>query len=101
MQSVRTFLPSTLIRNPTPGPYWDRIDVAGQVSEIRAPALIIEGWYDYYLDGAIEDFKRMREEGGTPEALRSRLLIGPWGHSTIGRREYGEWDFGAEAALVK
>ena len=83
------------IRNPTTGPYWDRINVEGQVSDIRAPALIIEGWYDYYLDLAIEDYNRMREEGGTPEARRSRLLIGPWTHVTTS--EFRDRDFGGEA----
>ena len=83
------------IRNPTPGPYWERINVEGRVSEMRAPALIIEGWYDYYLDQAIADYIRMREKGGTPEARRSRLLIGPWTHVTTS--EFQDRDFGGEA----
>jgi putative CocE/NonD family hydrolase len=86
------------IRNPTTGPYWDRINVEGRVSDIRAPALIIEGWYDYYLDLAIEDYNRMRKKGGTPEARRSRLLIGPWTHETTS--EFEDRDFGGEASFL-
>ncbi len=86
------------IRNPTPGPYWNRINVEGQVSEIGAPALIIDGWYDYYLDLAIEDFGRMREKGGTPEARQSRLLIGPWTH--VMTDEFQDRDFGGDASFL-
>ena len=86
------------IRNPTTGPYWDRINVEDRVSDIQAPALIIEGWYDYYLDLAIADYNRMRQHGGSSEARRSRLLIGPWTHVTT--HEFPDRDFGGEAEFL-
>jgi putative CocE/NonD family hydrolase len=86
------------IRHPSPGPYWERINVAGRVPAIRAPALIIEGWYDYYLDLAIEDYNRMRKKAATPEARRSRLLIGPWTHVTTS--EFDDRDFGSQAGFL-
>ncbi|MGC9319033.1 MAG: CocE/NonD family hydrolase, partial [Armatimonadota bacterium] len=45
-------------------------------------------------------FSGIGERGATDVARSGqRLLIGPWGHSTVGQREYGEWDFGPDAAL--
>jgi len=43
----------------------------------------------------------MREEGSTPEARQSKLLIGPWSHggvtNPIGEMNFG---FGASAAFI-
>ena len=60
--------------------------------------VIVDGWYDYYLDLAIADYNRMREQGGTPEARRSRLLIGPWSH--VMADEFPDRDFGGEAEFL-
>lgn len=86
------------IAHPQPSPYWERINVDNQVSQITAPALIIDGWYDYYLDWAIEDFVRMRTEG-SGDARKSRLIIGPWTHNS--RSEFDAVDFGEEAGFMK
>ncbi len=86
------------IRHPEPGPYWDRINVDDEVSSIKAPALIIEGWYDYYLDCAIADYNRMKTLGGD-EAKMSRLIIGPWTHNT--KSKFDDIDFGSDAGFMK
>ena len=45
--------------------------------------------------------ERLAQENGRTERARAqtRLVIGPWNHSTLGRRQQGEIDFGPDAEL--
>lgn len=87
------------INHPVPGPYWDRIRVDNKVQQITVPAMIIEGWYDYYLDLALNDFNRMRNESGSAEAKQSVLMVGPWTHTM--KSKFSDADFGKEASFIK
>ncbi len=87
------------IRHPTPDEYWDRISVDDEVEKIKAPALIIDGWYDYYLDLALDDFNRMVTSAGSEEARRTQMIIGPWTHESVS--EFADVDFGDDADFMK
>ncbi|MCO6450964.1 MAG: CocE/NonD family hydrolase [Caldilineales bacterium] len=69
------------IRHSTPDEYWQAIAINRNYGKIQVPACNIGGWYDLFIGGTIENYVRMRQEGGT-EAARSgqRLLVGPWSH---------------------
>ena len=86
------------IEHPTPDRYWDQIRVDDKVDRIKAPALIVDGWYDYYLDLALEDFNRMRTQGGSDEARMSQIVIGPWTHTSDSK--FDDVDFGDEADFM-
>ena len=86
------------IEHPTPDKYWDQVRVDDKVERIMAPALIIDGWYDYYLDLAFEDFNRMRTRGGSEEARMSQIIVGPWTHQADS--EFDDVDFGPEAGFM-
>lgn len=50
--------------------------------------LDIEGWYDAFLAGGVENFTGMVADGGTPAARENqRLVIGPWDHTGWGRAD--------------
>ena len=67
--------------------------------EVQVPAWSISGWYDYFLDGTLENFVRMQKEGGSEAARRQqRLLIGPWDH-IFGSAGAG-FDFGIFASKL-
>jgi putative CocE/NonD family hydrolase len=39
--------------------------------------------FDIFLGGTLENFRRLRDDGGSPAArAHTRLLIGPWGHGS-------------------
>lgn len=64
-----------------PDEFWAKICVNQRMGEINIPAFIVTGWYDTYLQNAIDDFNRMIE---SPEHSRNRhtcMLIGPWAHN--------------------
>jgi uncharacterized protein len=74
------------LAHPTRDSYWDGISLDADYNKVSVPILSIDGWYDIFLRGDINDDAKMRKEGQT-EAARTgkRLMIGPWAHETGGR----------------
>ena len=66
--------------------YWRTLSIDASYGDVRVPAFNVGGWYDIFLGGTLENFSRMRREGGTELArTHTRLLVGPWAHgSTYG-----------------
>lgn len=59
-------------------PWWDELDWSKDVTA-TPPVSMLAGWYDLFLPGQLEDFRRLREAGRT-----ARLTIGPWSHTSPG-----------------
>jgi hypothetical protein len=74
------------IDHPTDDAFWQRFAISRHYGRVLVPAYNVTGWYDVFLRGTLENFTRMRREGGSEEARRGqKLLVGPWGHgSTYG-----------------
>jgi len=67
--------------------------------EIAVPNLDIIGWADH-CNGSIDLHQAMVKHGRTRSARQGqRMIIGPWGHASRGRRKVGDFDFGPAAAL--
>jgi putative CocE/NonD family hydrolase len=70
--------------------FWDFASVEKDFPKMKAPVLLISGWYDsaYGPLGATDGFNLMRKEGGSKEAREeTRLLLGPWNHGSISVRK--------------
>jgi len=80
--------------------YWQAADQQRMYPRVKVPGLHTAGWFDHISRGQFQAYCGIRD-GGAARAARSgqRLLVGPWGHMTMGQGGYGLWDFGAEAAL--
>ncbi len=77
--------------------YWQATAVKEVYNHVRVPALNIGGWYDLFLGGTLENFTRMQQEGGSPEARQGqRLLIAPWTHGVFTGLIAGQ-NYGAES----
>jgi uncharacterized protein len=66
--------------------YWRGLSINRRYPRVEVPALNVGGWFDVFLGGTLENFVRMRQEGGSETARAGqRLLVGPWAHgSTYG-----------------
>ncbi|HEV3071747.1 MAG TPA: CocE/NonD family hydrolase [Solirubrobacteraceae bacterium] len=66
--------------------YWHALSIEAGYRDVLVPAFNVGGWYDIFLGGTLENYTRMRREGGSELARRdTRLLVGPWAHgSTYG-----------------
>jgi uncharacterized protein len=76
--------------------YWNRWAPRRYYPRITIPVLDVEGWYDAFLAGGVQNFTGMVAQGGSAFARSNqRLVIGPWDH--IGWRRSGS----IEAPLLK
>ncbi|MDP6778663.1 MAG: CocE/NonD family hydrolase [Candidatus Latescibacteria bacterium] len=85
--------------------YWAAVDQVPMHEHVRVPGLHVGGWFDHLTRGQFEAYAGIRDRGASDDARQGqRLLIGPWGHQTVGNTgpghsQYGNWDFGTEADL--
>ena len=92
------------LTHPEQSDYWKFANVDQDFPKMKAPVLLISGWYDnvYGTLGATEAFQRIRKEGGSAEAReKSRLVLGPWQHGAIsaGKTKLGAMDLGASGGM--
>ncbi len=75
------------LSHPTYDDYWRALSIDRSYGQVEVPVLNVGGWYDLFLGGTLENFRRMREEGGSETSRAgTRLLVGPWAHgSTYGQ----------------
>ncbi len=82
--------------HPSRDEFWRERSIEERHDRVRVPALNIAGWYDIFLDGSLRNFTGVRESGATEAAREgSRLLLGPWTHTTPPLSGAGSVDFGA------
>ena len=88
---------STGCGHPEDDAYWQAWSIRRRWAQVTVPAINFEGWYDLFVNGAIENFVGMRKNGGSQLARDGqRLVIGPWVH--LGwQQKVGDIDFGPEA----
>jgi uncharacterized protein len=74
------------IKHSTDDAYWKAFSIKSRYDKVIVPVLAFEGWYDAFLNGALENFEGMRKNGGTELAKTGqRIVIGPWEHLGWGR----------------
>ena len=96
------------VAHPTRDSYWENLNHDKEYDKISVPMLNVEGWYDIFLRGALQDDIAMRRQAKTDVARAGkRIMIGPWVHGT-GRRnntpagqavDPNATDFGPEAEV--
>ena len=61
--------------------YWLNIDGVDRPKQLKAPVLLMGGWFDPFLPTQLNDFMRIRKETEPAVATNSQLIIGPWAHA--------------------
>jgi hypothetical protein len=70
------------VEHPDRDAFWVDIDGQNRVQSLKAPVLLMAGWYDPFLPTQLSDFMHIRQSGERGVAGRSRLIIGPWTHAS-------------------
>lgn len=61
--------------------YWKSYGVKEKYPQIKAPALLLTGWYDNLCHEGWRNFLGLRREGGSVEAREgTKIVVGPWTH---------------------
>ena len=71
------------LRHATRDDFWRAVSIRDRYPQVKVPVLDIEGWYDAFLAGGIENFAGMVAHGQRDQ----RLVIGPWDHVNWGRSD--------------
>lgn len=79
------------VENSQPGEYWQKL--SPNLDGVDLPMLHIGGWFDTYMRGTLNLYKKMAARS----ACRQQLIVGSWAHLPWGRK-VGAADFGAAAA---
>ena len=61
--------------------YWRQIDGDDRAASVKAPVLLMAGWFDPFLPGQLSDFETIRHKAPSEVASKTRLVIGPWAHA--------------------
>lgn len=67
-----TFKYQDLEANPE---YWEKRNHDSKIANVKAPAYLIGGWYDIFLNEILSDYQAMKKAGHEPF-----LTIGEWTH---------------------
>jgi len=88
-------------QNLASGEYWRAIayQTPDQYAKVTAPSLAISGWFDANFPGTPSNYLAMKQYGGSPEARRPRIVIGPWEHIINRSRKAAGMDFGPQAII--
>jgi putative CocE/NonD family hydrolase len=68
---------------------WQPLNILEKHEDVKVPAFVVGGWYDVFLGDTLASFTALRAQG-TP----TKLLIGPWSHTTTSSPVVGELNFG-------
>jgi putative CocE/NonD family hydrolase len=80
--------------------YWKPFNVESTIPELEIPALHVVGLYDFFVADTVKSYLMMSRLAKTDDARRAqKLILGPWDHGTIGKRQVAEVDFGPHAVL--
>ncbi len=70
------------VEHPERDALWMEIDGQDRLRLLKAPVLLMAGWYDPFLPTQLSDFIHIRQSGEPGVAGRSHLIIGPWTHAS-------------------
>jgi putative CocE/NonD family hydrolase len=86
------------LAHPDDDAYWRRWSIRRRYRDVTVPSLNFDGWYDIFINGALENFNGMRRRGGSAVARSgTQLVVGPWLHLPW-EQKAGAIDFGPQAA---
>jgi len=85
------------VQHPSYDEYWEEFNGEKQWEEIAIPAFNMGGWYDLYATNSFINFNGLRQNGRTPEARQSKLIVGPWPHALSTSPRTGDIDFGSHS----
>jgi len=66
--------------------FWSYVIPENRYHLVNWPIVHVGGWYDIFVQGAINSFVKIQAEGGPGARGKQKLIIGPYGH---GRGEGG------------
>jgi len=74
-----------VLAHPMYDQFWAEVNPEPQADRVDTPGVFCGGWYDAFLQGAINSFTNINNHGGPRARGKCRLILGPWSHKDIKR----------------
>ncbi|MHC4368661.1 MAG: CocE/NonD family hydrolase [Planctomycetota bacterium] len=90
----------TFREHPNYDEFWAELNPEAQARRVNAPGVFIGGWYDIFLQGTINSFVSIHNNGGPKARGRCRLVIAPIAHGGFNELKYppnSKWPAAADA----
>jgi len=89
------------LMHPSYDDYWKQISIEDHYAQIQVPVLNVAAWYDIFLGGSLNNYVRLKKEGGSEAAKKGqRLLVYVGGHAGgSSSRRVGAVDFGEKLPI--
>lgn len=71
------------VKHTTKDAYWINVDGIDRAKQLKAPVLMMAGWYDPFLISQVKDFEDIKHYADKDISGASRLIIGPWSHADV------------------
>ncbi len=84
--------------HPFEDEFWDSVQTADQVGDVRVAGLHVGGWFDIFQNGTLGGFVGYQHGGGEGAAGQQKLVIGPWSHIEWAETRQGQLEFPDSAA---
>jgi uncharacterized protein len=72
--------------------FWHALDASRLVGNVVVPILHYGGWYDIFLQGTIDSFVAIQNNGGEGAKGHQKLVIGPWTHRGNTHNPFGDFN---------
>ncbi len=98
---IRELAPYVLdwMTHATNDDFWRKVSIEGRHDRVAVPALNVGGWYDIFQAGTVRNFVGLSRNGATQAARDgTRLIMGPWVHSSPTDQSAGLLDFGVQSS---
>jgi predicted acyl esterase len=77
---------ATFLEHPTYDDFWKPLSAEAHAAQVNAPGVYIGGWYDIFLQGTINSFVTIQNQGGPKARGRCFLVIGPLAHGSFAQK---------------
>jgi predicted acyl esterase len=78
---------------------WTNASILLRHPTIDVPVYHSGGWYDIFLQGTLNHFSGLQENGAGAARGNQKLIIGPWTHSGQETREQGQLTYPANSVI--
>lgn len=77
--------------------FWEMLSPESRHSHVTVPTYQLGGWYDIFSQGNIDSFAGLQTRGGEGARGRQKLVMGPWTHGGMTKRQQGELTYPANS----
>ncbi len=74
---------ATVRAHPLYDAFWAELNPEIRAEQVNVPGVFWGGWHDAFVEGTIQSFVTIHNQGGPRARGQCRLILGPWSHHDL------------------